>query len=349
MENNVIELVKCAMKGDESSYEQLFYLYHKKAYYIAYRMTNSSADAEDAVQETFIQLRKSLPALKEPMLFEVWLSKIVHSKCKRIFRKNRYSNLDITEYENHPSQIEQREYLLPDRAQAANQDREILLRLIDDLPMIHKEVLLLVYFEQYKYKEIANILGVTENTVKSRVFLAKKTLKRSIEAYEHRTDTKFKFHSLDLAISSAFLSGFGLQVVNSSLISAMFSKLLSFVKLHGVTTTIAGSVCISSGLVAFGAYQAYRIFNDSPQEVVRENVKVFDPIQYHNEQITNSKDAYYTLVLWANKKEQILAKSQEEMLEIRPVYEKLKAHDSVYYHMLIDSGWVTIYESKITQ
>lgn len=344
---------------DEEAFQELYEQYYQKAYYIALRMTNNHADAQDAVQETFMQIQKSIHELKEPEKFGAWLNTIVLSKCKRIFRKNHYMSADPSQMEKYPNQIEQRDYMLPEKGHKKRVDQEILLTMIDQLPVIQKEVVLLAYFEQYKYREIAEILGITENTVKSRVLAAKKSLRKEIEAYEKQTDHKLTFRSLDFAITSSLFAGYGIEAFTGiAFLSQGFRHLLQFVKLHALETAVAGVVCISSGVAIVDGYHNYieskKQTSDTPlqatileTQVNKTELHAFPPAEYETRIVTTSEEAYFILVLWGNTEEQIKGKTKEECQSVQELYNSLKQSNSPYYQRLISKGWTTLYENQL--
>lgn len=347
MEKEIIKLIQKAKDHDDTAFQALYEHFYHRAYYIALRMTNNDADAQDAVQESFIQIQKSLPELKDPEKFGAWLHQIVLSKCKRIFRKNHYLSADPVQMEKYPNQIEKRVYMLPDKEHKQKVDKEILLSLIDKLPLIQKEVLLLAYFEQYKYKEIAQILNITENTVKSRILAAKKSLRRSIEAYEGRTQSKINFRSMDALLTATFLTGFGVDAVTTTTSVAFGTKLFEFLKLHTLETTIAGVVCVSGGIAVVEGYTTYIATKAPPLQAIKTELYEFSPATYQSKTITTSEEAYFILVLWANTKDQIKYKTVQECLMVKEIYDSLKSSSSPYYQHLISDGWANAYEEMI--
>lgn len=357
MDKRMLTMIHRAKNHDEEAFQQLYQHYYQRAYYIALRMTNSDSDAQDAVQEAFIQVQKSIHELKEPEKFGAWLHMIVLSKCKRIFRKNHYMSADPSQMEKYPNQIEQREYMLPEKSHKKRVDQEVLLSMIDQLPIIQKEVVLLAYFEQYKYREIAEIVGITENTVKSRVLAAKKSLRRAIEAYEKQTDHKLTFRSLDVAITSSLLAGFGLPSISGiAIIGQSFRHIMQFVQFHALEAAVAGVVFVSSGVALVEGYHTYintkHSSNNAPlqsnateiHEIERYD---FIPTQYETRTVAKSKEAYFILVLWGNTEEQIKGKTKEECLSVQEVYESLKQSNSPYYQHLVSRGWTTLYENQL--
>lgn len=348
MENDIISLIKKAQLHDEAAFQKLYEHYYHRAYYIALRMTNNDADAQDAVQESFIQVQKSLSELKEPEKFQAWLHQIVLSKCKRIFRKNHYISADPLQMQKYPDQIEHRRYMLPDKEHKHRADKEVLLSLIDNLPVIHKEVVLLAYFEQYKYKEIAEILNITENTVKSRILSAKKSLKKSIQAYEGRNHSKLTFHFMDALLTTTLAAGFGADVMSATSFITIGSKFLHFIKLHALEATAASVLCVSGGLVVVEGYMTYTTIHSQPLQAIKTNQYQFTPATYQSRTISSSEEAYFILVLWANTTEQIKEKTVQECLMIKEIYDSLKQSESPYYHHLITTGWVKDYEEKLS-
>lgn len=347
MEKEIVQLIKKAQLQDEEAFQNLYEHYYHRAYYIALRMTNNDADAQDAVQESFLQIQKSLSELKDPEKFQAWMHKIVLSKCKRIFRKNHYLSADPIQMQKYPNQIEKRSYMLPDESHKQKVDKEILLSLIDQLPLIQKEVLVLAYFEQYKYKEIAEILNITENTVKSRVLAAKKSLKRSIEAYEGRSHSKINFRSMDALLTATFITGFGVEAATTTTSLSLGAKALEFLKLHALEATVSGVLCVSGGIAIVEGYTTYMEGKALPRSAIKTEQYMFPPASYQSKTITTSEEAYFILALWANTTEQIRDKTKQECHAIEEVYNSLKQSNSPYYQHLIKTGWTNAYEESI--
>ena len=92
MQASEIELVKRLQSGDESAFDELYHTYYARAIAIANRLTNNQADAQDVVQEAFLQVHKSIQSLQDPQFFYSWLNRIIHSKCVNLFYRNRNEN-----------------------------------------------------------------------------------------------------------------------------------------------------------------------------------------------------------------------------------------------------------------
>ena len=143
-------------------------------YRVAYSVLRNSADAEDAVQETYLRVlrhRDSLNEIRDP---RVWLVRIVWNVV--LDRKRRSKTRPETD------DIADLARLLPASGQSAEdrvssaQHHERVLRAVEKLPAKEQQVLILSAFEDLSSVEIAHVLGTTESTIRSRLFRARKLL-----------------------------------------------------------------------------------------------------------------------------------------------------------------------------
>ncbi len=145
--------------------QQLIDHYHADAYRYAFRLSGSSNEAEDLTQETFLIAQQKLDQLRDPSRGRSWLFAILRSCFLRNLRKNRPVN---------ESSIQMTVDEIPEASFENHQVDKIVLReAIADLPVDFKVVLLMFYFENYSYKEIAEKLGIKIGTVMSRLSRAK--------------------------------------------------------------------------------------------------------------------------------------------------------------------------------
>jgi len=157
------------------SVEQLVAEHHAVLYRYAFRLTGRAADAEDLTQQTFLQAQSSLHQLREPAAARGWLFTILRNAWQRSCRQRLRLPLEPAEVDvNH----------LPHEVPDHPLDSEALQQALDQLPDGYKQVLLMYYFEDCSYKEIAEKTGLAAGTVMSRLSRAKDHLRKRLFARE---------------------------------------------------------------------------------------------------------------------------------------------------------------------
>jgi RNA polymerase sigma-70 factor (ECF subfamily) len=171
---NIIQLVKM---NDDDAFASVFYTYQQKVYKMAWLMLRDHQRAEDVVQETFLQVYTKINKLSNNMAFEKWLYKITVNHCYEIIRKHKKADLLLLDetIENFTTNSS-----VPHRELIQKEVRKKIITAIYDLPLKHRTVLILFYFNDLSIKEIAAIISKSEGTVKSRLFYGKKIIKNSL-------------------------------------------------------------------------------------------------------------------------------------------------------------------------
>lgn len=331
------ELVVKAQQGDEGAFTELYQRYHKRLEFVAFRLCKNSEDAKDAVQQTFMQVHTSLHTLREPKRFYHWCCKIIHGKCTDMFRKNRDIFLDVDHSPLVSTMVEEREDFLPQKQMHFTSDREVLLSMLDQLPLVQKQVVMMVYFEQFSMQDCATILNIPEGTVKSRLFTAKKTLREMIAVYNEQNDTPLNFKATTLgAWIGAGLAAEYTSYVGRTLLVAPWWK-------HRFSTRgkaiLAGVVLFTAAVIGIG-YDHSQTAADTPMSVSA-------PLQYQGKKIEHSQDAYFVLRNWAVNEKQMQNRSAQEIAEIRVLYEYLKENKNAYYDILQQDGWCEAFEALL--
>ena len=165
-------LVQKAIAGGQSAMKALYDSYGKLMYHISLRMTARKEDAEDIVQESFIKAFKSLHQLKDHSTFGGWLRQIVIHNCIEHAKKKTPLTFLTDRFEEReeedPAWLEENSYAAIHEA-------------IKNLPEGCRQIFLLYVLEDYKHKEIAGFLGVSESTSKSQYLRAKQLLQQSLK------------------------------------------------------------------------------------------------------------------------------------------------------------------------
>jgi RNA polymerase sigma-70 factor, ECF subfamily len=171
-------LVREARAGDPGAWDRLFKRYQLPLYTYAYELVRDEQTSQDIVQETFISACRHLGTLRDDARFGSWLFGIAHQKCAQQWRRRGREPLvageevldDVAGEEADPAELLVRQ----------EQEGEFL-RLLDRLPAPQRSVLLLHFIEDFSIDEIATIAGVPPGTVKSRLYHAKRALRRHLE------------------------------------------------------------------------------------------------------------------------------------------------------------------------
>ena len=180
MANDDVALIQRILLGDETAFANLVKRYQKQVHAHAWRKTGDFHIAEDITQETFLRVYQKLETLEEPEQFQGWLHKIVNHLCIAWFRKNRIIqpelleeiDISVTETEAYSR------YVAAEHAKTTAQThRDLVKKLLTKLKEREQEVITLHYFEEMTSSEIGTYLGISENTVKSRIRRARQRLK----------------------------------------------------------------------------------------------------------------------------------------------------------------------------
>jgi len=162
------ELVRSIKTGDHQAFEALYRMYADGALRTATAITSNRASAADAVQETFVRVYRNIHAYDEKQPFRPWFHTILMNECNRYLKK--YANAI-------PVEIDEERDLPPDTDKYDFEERESLYALIQGLDDTFRIPIVLKYLNDLPDKEIADILNLNVNTVKSRLFKGKQKLK----------------------------------------------------------------------------------------------------------------------------------------------------------------------------
>lgn len=174
-----IELAKRTCEGDISAFNELVEMYKKKVYYIAYRIHGDHDDAEDISQEVFIKVFKSIDRFRFDAKLSTWIYQIsVNTSIDAL--RNRKSKQEMMETVHLES--------LPPGAGAAGPAEQItrdmlLQRIRQSLPDLSKKermAFTMHYFNEFKLREIGEMLGLSVNTIKTLLLRAKRKLRKKL-------------------------------------------------------------------------------------------------------------------------------------------------------------------------
>ncbi|MEM7049105.1 MAG: RNA polymerase sigma factor [Acidobacteriota bacterium] len=167
-------ILRC-QNGESEALEELVGRWNERLWRHARRLGADHEQANDATQEAWMAIVRSLRRLEDPALFRAWALRIVTNKCADQIRRVSRRRKLVDEYHQEP-------VTAPEGDGLAESDEDSLLRsALAGLRADRRALLGLHYLEELGLFEIALILGVPEGTVKSRLFKARQELKEAIE------------------------------------------------------------------------------------------------------------------------------------------------------------------------
>jgi RNA polymerase sigma-70 factor (ECF subfamily) len=165
------ELVERCKNGDPQSYEALYRQYSKAMYNTSLRIVNNTADAEDVLQEAFLDAFRSLHDFHYRSTFGAWLKKIVINKSINVLRTRKVSLVDMETTDLHT--VAEEETINEEEIQYRVDEVKKTIR---KLPDGYRTVLSLYLLEGYDHEEISQILNISHNTVRTQYVRAKQKL-----------------------------------------------------------------------------------------------------------------------------------------------------------------------------
>jgi len=169
------EIVRRCRRGEPGAFEELYKRYGSRLYTVAYRMTGSGADAEDLVQDIFLQVYRRLDTFRGEAALGTWLHRLAVNTCLDFLRSKQGRRQRVTDSAGDLDALEA-PAAGPWRPDAAL-DRMDLERAIAQLPPSYRRAFLLHDVEGLEHHEIGETLGIAEGTSKSLLFKARMRLR----------------------------------------------------------------------------------------------------------------------------------------------------------------------------
>ena len=188
---NDVQLIRRVLSGNDEAFSVLVRKHQKSIHALAWRKVGDFHIAEEITQDTFLQVYKNLAQLKNPKQFAGWIYVIADNLCKRWHQKRKLStqsleDTSVAEIEN----VSYTRYVSEQWQTEVAEDRhELVKKLLSKLPESERTVVTLFYLGEMTAKEIGKFLGVSVNTVKSR-------LRRGRERLQERQEELFVSETL---------------------------------------------------------------------------------------------------------------------------------------------------------
>ena len=164
-------LVALIAQRDKRALQQLYSRHHVRIYRFALRFLNDEAAAEDTVSEVFIDVWRQAERFEGRSQVTTWLLAIARNKALSLLRRRSSEELDdeVAEFIEDPSDN-------PEVAMLKSQRASVLQDCLTQLSPAHREIVDLVYYHEKTVEEVAEIIDVPANTVKTRMFYARKRI-----------------------------------------------------------------------------------------------------------------------------------------------------------------------------
>ncbi len=183
MEKDDVQLIDRILLGDDEAFSSLVQKHQKSVHALAWREIGDFHFAEEITQDVFLQVYKKLSTLRNPKQFLGWLYVITKRLCINWGTRNK---LNMQSLEGTPiEEIDKSSYkhyvLKEQETQATEQRYAIVKKLLQKLPESERTVVTLYYLGEMPPKEISKFLGVSVNTINSRIRRARKRLQEKEE------------------------------------------------------------------------------------------------------------------------------------------------------------------------
>ena len=180
MKNDDAQLIQRVLDGDDTAFSALVKKYQRSVHALAWRKVGDFHIAEDITQDTFLKAYQRLSTLKEPQSFASWLYVITAHHCTAWHRKNRMWTQSLEDTSS--AQLEKATYsghiIAENERMTTEAQREVVKKLLAKLQESDRTVITLYYLGGMTYEEISEFLGVSEATIRNRLYRARRRLKK---------------------------------------------------------------------------------------------------------------------------------------------------------------------------
>jgi RNA polymerase sigma-70 factor (ECF subfamily) len=164
-------LVLRCQAGDGAAFGELVERYGPRLRYFLRKMLRESGAAEDALQEVWLDVYRGMPRLADPGALAAWLYRVARCRAYRALRRRRRPHVPLEEAQEAEAPAEE---------DFSAEDAARIHAALEWLAPEHREVLVLRFLEDMSYDDVARVTGCALGTVKSRLYHAKRALRRAL-------------------------------------------------------------------------------------------------------------------------------------------------------------------------
>ena len=170
-------LIYRAQTGDEGAFTDLMRTYHAYVYAIVIGVVDNSHDAEEVVQDAFLNAYQGLRQLEDTTKFKSWLAEITRNCARQWLRKQRGETVSLEEVGEEMLQTEDS----PDERLTQQEQRELIRRTMETLPQKDRDIAHAFYLEGASYDELTSTHGLSYNAIALRLFRVKRQLSKRLQ------------------------------------------------------------------------------------------------------------------------------------------------------------------------
>jgi len=190
-------LIEKAKSGDQKAFAELLGYYRESLFFMLIKMVNSKEDAEDLTIETFEKAFRKIDSYRPVYAFSTWLFRIATNHGIDFMRTSGKKNNNVSidkdfDYDNdfHKPIVIIEKSLNPEEEIVSNQQKKFLKNIVQKLPPDYRRIIVLRYFEEFSYGEIAENLQLPLGTVKARLHRSRELLHSTLKKHNIH-DIKF--------------------------------------------------------------------------------------------------------------------------------------------------------------
>ncbi len=187
-EKNIAELpeaeaIRLAQQGDAAAFERIYRLHSRRVYALCLRMVGNPAEAEDLMQEAFLQLFRKIQTFRGESAFSTWLHRMSVNVVLMKLRKKTLPETSLDEFTEPDEETggPKRDVGAADPRMLGSVDRVNLERAVDQLPPGYKQIFVLHDVQGYEHNEIAEIMGCSIGNSKSQLHKARMRLRELLQ------------------------------------------------------------------------------------------------------------------------------------------------------------------------
>ena len=185
---NDAELVQQVLNGNNNAFRFLVAKHERLVLHIVGRIIQRNDEVEDVCQEVFIKVFRKLKGYKGDARLSTWIAAIAYNTSISLVRKK--NRRPEQSYDEQPGLIyAEQDHGLNQQLVERDEVKNYLLEMIEQLPLHYRTVLTLFHLEEFSYREIEEITGMPEGTIKSYLSRARKLLRDKLEQIAEKEKT----------------------------------------------------------------------------------------------------------------------------------------------------------------